>query len=613
MNWTKLLARWSIQKVKASVLVRNDIHRKVIDYINAFVPLLLFLALALVIYEFGFKPFWSNHDSIHFWLHVVLLVVTILTGIRLFLELFVPKKSKARIFNFIGFLFALFLAAYVMPAKASLDNTDTNYFLLLKLMLYGGIALGVITEISHFLQFLYSKTLNPGVLFVGSFAVLIVVGAFLLKVPNAHNGNISNLDTFFTSVSAVCVTGLIVVDTATQFTSFGQLVIMLLIQVGGLGFMTITGLLSYAVSGQSSLKTQIAFTDMMSTSKMGNIMHFVYRVVLVTLLIEAIGAVFIYFSLEDHLFTRKTDKLFFCVFHSVSAFCNAGFSTYTNGLYEPEIRFNYTLQLILGMLVVFGGMGFPIVFNLGRYIRMKAANFLRYISRNPRREYFPNVIMLNSRLALTVNLVLLVFGFLAYIGFEQQNTLSQHSTIYGKLVTCFFGSITPRTAGFNTVDLSQMRLPMVMIYILLMWIGASPGSTGGGIKTTTAGVAFLNMLAILKGQDRTEFFHSEISHQSIRRAFAIIISSLLIIGVAIFLITFNDGDKGFIQIAFEVFSAFSTVGLSLGITAGLGAVSKIVLMVTMFIGRVGTITLLVIFIRQSRQLYYRYPKEDIAF
>jgi len=221
--------------------------------------------------------------------------------------------------------------------------------------------------------------------------------------------------------------------------------------------------------------------------------------------------------------------------------------------------------------------------------------------------------MLNSRLAIAVNAVLLIGGFVAYISFEQGNTLTQHPSIWGKFVTSLFGSVTPRTAGFNTVDLTAMTLPMVMVYILLMWIGASPGSTGGGIKTTTAGVAFLNMMAVLKGQDRTEYFRSEISHQSVRRAFAIITSSLLIIGIAIFFIAFNDNNKGLINIAFEVFSAFSTVGLSLGITAGLSTMSKIVLMITMLIGRVGTITLLVIFIRQSRQLYYRYPKEDIAF
>jgi potassium uptake TrkH family protein len=515
--------------------------------------------------------------------------------------------------NVISFLFALFVTYYVLPEKASLFNTDTNRFLVLKLTLYGGIILGFITEVSHFIQFLYSRTVNPGVLFVSSFAILIFLGAFLLKVPNATNERISTLDAVFTSTSAICVTGLIVVDTATRFTHFGQLTILLLIQLGGLGFMTLTGLLAYAVAGQSSFKTQLAFTDMTSSRKISNIMHFIYQVVFVTLLFEMLGACSIYISLDEGLFERKRDKLFFSIFHSVSAFCNAGFSTYSNGLYEPAVRFNYALQFIISILVILGGMGFPIVFNLYRFIRIRVANFRRYVTGNPKREYFPNVIMLNSRLALVVSGILLVFGFIAYFVFEQKNTLAQHPSTIGKIVTCFFGSVTPRTAGFNTVDLTAMSLPAIMVYLLLMWIGASPGSTGGGIKTTTAGVAFLNMVAILKGQDRTEFFRSEISHQSIRRGFAIIISSLLIIGMAVFCITWNDSDKGLISIAFEVFSAFSTVGLSLGITAGLSTISKIVLMITMFIGRVGTITLLVIFIRQTRPLHYRYPKEDIAF
>jgi Trk-type K+ transport system membrane component len=161
--------------------------------------------------------------------------------------------------------------------------------------------------------------------------------------------------------------------------------------------------------------------------------------------------------------------------------------------------------------------------------------------------------------------------------------------------------------------MAALSLPTVMVYLLLMWIGASPGSTGGGIKTTTFGVAVLNMLSILRGKDRSEFFRSEISHHSVRRAFALIFLSLLFIGLSVFLLSIHDADKGLIRIAFEAFSAFSTVGLSLGITAGLTPFSKVVLMVTMFVGRVGTVTLMVAFIRQARQLYYRYPKEDITF
>jgi trk system potassium uptake protein len=613
MRKVSILARWGFKKSRSLAFLRQGFHQKAIDYINAIVPTLLFIALSIVIYELGFTQFRNNYETINFWLRLILTVVVFLTGARLILEIFIIKKLRARAFNAIGVLFAVFITFYVLPEKAAITYTESGRFLLLKLILYGGILLGFITEVSHFVQFLYSKTANPGILFVGSFAILIILGALLLKVPNASPGEISTLDAIFTSTSAVCVTGLIVVDTATQFTSFGQIIILVLIQIGGLGFMTLTGLLAYAVAGQSSFKTQLAFTDIMSNRKVSNIMHFVYSVVLVTFLVEVIGAASIYFTLDDRLFVRKIDKLFFSVFHAISAFCNAGFSTKTYGLYEAEIRYDYGLQFILALLVILGGLGFPIVFNLFRYLRIKFINLKGYIIGSQKRSYFPNVIMLNSRLALVVNLILLIIGFVAYIILEQKNTLNQHPTILGKIVTSFFGSVTPRTAGFNTVDLPAMTLPMTMIYILLMWIGASPGSTGGGIKTTTIGVAVLNMMAVLKGKDRSEFFHAEISHQSVRRAFAIIFSSLLIIGIAILFVTLQDSDKGLINIVFEVFSAFSTVGLSLGITPELSGLSKIVLITTMFIGRVGTITLLVIFIRQTRQLYYRYPKEDVAF
>ncbi|RYZ58604.1 MAG: hypothetical protein EOO14_09500 [Chitinophagaceae bacterium] len=240
-------------------------------------------------------------------------------------------------------------------------------------------------------------------------------------------------------------------------------------------------------------------------------------------------------------------------------------------------------------------------------------NVFYFISRNPKRIYFPKLISLNSRLALVVTAWLILAGFLAYFIFEQDQTLLDHPTFGGKLMTSFFASVTPRSAGFNTVDVSALSLPMIMVYLLLMWIGASPGSTGGGIKTTTFGVAVLNMVSILRGKDRSEFFRSEVSHNSIRRAFALIFLSLLFMGLSVFLLSLYDSDKGFIKIAFETFSAFSTVGLSMGITSSLTLFSKVVLLFVMFVGRVGTLTLLVALIRQTKTLYYRYPKEDITF
>jgi trk system potassium uptake protein len=578
---------------------------------NIALPFLLFLAIGLVVYDFGFKPFWKNNQALDFWMQLLLNLICILIGVRLFAELFTPKKKWIRILNIGGWIIILIVTLVILPLKTAMTNT--NRFLIYKIILDTVIVLAFIKEASSLLQFVYNKTANPALIFVSSFAGLIFIGALLLKLPNATTRDLSLLDALFTATSAVCVTGLIVVDTATHFTLFGQFIILMLIQIGALGIMTFASFLVYVFAGSSTLRSELVLRDMMRSQQVSNIIHFVYLVILVTLLFEVIGAVCIYLALPDSLFERKLDKVFFSIFHSVSAFCNAGFSTLTNGLYEPAVRFNYPLQFFIALLIILGGMGFPIVFNLYRYLSIKFANLFLFIMGNPRRLHFPKVIGLNSRLALVISGFLLLVGFVCYLLFEQKATLLQHPTLVGKIATSFFGSVTPRTAGFHTVDMTVLSLPTVMIYLLLMWIGASPGSTGGGIRTTTAGVALLNMVSILWGKDRTEFFKSEISHQSVRRAFAIILLSFLFIGTAIFLISINDSDKGLIPIAFEVFSAHSTVGLSLGITAQLSLPSKLVLMFSMFIGRVGMITLLVVFIRQSKQLYYRYPREEVVF
>jgi potassium uptake TrkH family protein len=612
MRRLKIIGYQAAKRIKA-VLLTHNLHQILLHICALLIPFFAFIGFSLVLYDFGFKPFWRNSETINFWCQIVLNVLSILLGIRLLIRLFGLKKMWSPIFNLVGWLFILFLAVYILPTKAELTTYDTNKFVFFKLLLYAGIIITFITEASYLLQFIYSRSVSPALLFVMSFAFLIVSGTFLLKLPNATTGGIKLIDAIFTATSAVCVTGLTVVDTATHFTTFGKLIIIILIQIGGLGIMTFAGLLAYAAGGQTTLKTELAFRDMMSNRQIGNIMHFIYQVVSVTFLFEAIGTICIYFSLDNNLFDRKLDKLFFSIFHSVSAFCNAGFSTYTNNLFEPQIRYNYTLHIIIAFLIILGGIGFPIIFNLSRYLKIKFLNLMNAISRNPKRLNFPKLINVNSRLALVVTGFLLLIGFVTYLLFEQNHTLRDHPTLYGKIVTSFLGAVTPRTGGFNSVDMTLLSLPIILIYLLLMWIGASPGSMGGGIRTTTLGVAVLNVVSVLRGKDRSEFFKSEISHFSIRRAFAIILLSFFMIGVFTFLVSVNDGEKGLIMIAFETFSAFSTTGLSLGLTPNLSNQSKLVLVFTMLVGRVGMLTLFVAFIKQSKQLYYRYPKEEIAF
>lgn len=233
MNMNRRLARWiaPFYRIKTQI---KEVAQLLTSICRTAIPVLLLLCVALAVYDFGFQPFWINNRSLNFWLQALLDLLAVLMGLRLLLDLFVPKKKWARIFTLAGWLFILVLAFYVLPAKAHLTRFDSNRFVALKLVLYAGILLAFITETSHILQYLYTRTINPALLFVASFAFLILMGAFLLRLPNAHYGSISFLDTFFTATSAVCVTGLTVVDTATRYTTFGQIIILVLIQAGGL-------------------------------------------------------------------------------------------------------------------------------------------------------------------------------------------------------------------------------------------------------------------------------------------------------------------------------------------------------------------------------------------
>jgi len=333
------------------------------------------------------------------------------------------------------------------------------------------------------------------------------------------------------------------------------------------------------------------------------------NILVTTFLIEFIGGILIYFSLEKNHFNSFYEKIFFSVFHSVSAFCNAGFSTLSNGFYEIEYRYNYFLQLNIVLLLVLGGLGFPIVFNALKYLRYRFFNFISPLTKR-KKEFKPWVFNLNSRIIIITTAILIVVGTALFYITEYNNSLVEHHG-FGKVVTALFGSTTPRTAGFNTVNMSSLTYPTLMITILLMWIGASPASTGGGIKTSTFAIATLNFISLARGKSRIEIFRRQIAEITVNRAFAIIALSLFVIGSGIILITYFDGEKGLMSIAFESFSAYGTVGLSTGITASLTQSSKIVLIFLMFIGRVSMLSILIAVFRKEKYINYRYPSEEI--
>jgi trk system potassium uptake protein len=598
----------SLQGIKIRLIAFFDNLKK---FTYPLIPILAILSFGILVYDAGFNWYYNIDKKLYYAWYSILILLEICLIIFFLLELREERRKRTRIFN-IGLIIIAHFGHRIAWQLIHISPTShEDDFILIKAALYLGAFLIFLTEVSAVLRFIYRRGLNPAFLFIASFFFFIVIGALLLTLPNATTHGIKPIDAWFTAASAVCVTGLTVVDTATSFTHIGKVIILALIQIGGLGIMTFAGLLSYLSAGSVSFRNQLALKDMLSSNQISTVINLIGRVIVVTIFFEIAGAFFIYNTLDDKHFPNELEKVFFSIFHSVSAFCNAGFSTYTNNLYELPVRFNYSLHLIIAVLIILGGIGFPILFNIFSYIKYKTLKPVYEAMGKPFKPRY-HIFSATSKIVLVTTMLLLLFGFTTFIIFEWNSSLRQHPMLFGKIVTSIFGAVTPRTAGFNTVDLSAISLPTVMVYLLLMWIGASPGSTGGGIKTTVFAVALLNIKTVVLGKERIETTKIEIVDNTIRRAFAIILLSLLVIGIATLILSYRETEQKLFAIAFEVFSAFGTVGLTLGITPDLTITSKITLSIVMFIGRVGTLTLLFAFVTPARELYYRYPKEEIS-
>lgn len=477
-----------------------------------------------------------------------------------------------------------------------------------------GIFAVFLTELSKSSLFFDNFYFNPTILFVISFLVLILVGTLLLMLPKTTAGApLPFVDALFMATSAVCITGLATVDIATQFTEFGHTVILILIQLGGLGIMTFTGFFGYFFSGGFSYKNQLMYSEFLGQNKVASVISTLLKIIFVTLFFEVVGAVFIFFSTEAADFETYGDRAFFSVFHAVSAFCNAGFTTAAGGLNQAAFRFNYEMQVVLSLLFILGGLGFGIVFNTYTFIKRWAVNvFLRVFHSRPY-TYRAWVISFNTRLIMWATLLLVVFSTVATFVLEYNHTLAAHQTLWGKWISAFFTGNSARAAGFSVADVSSFSLPMLATAVFLMWVGASPGSTGGGIKTTTFTVALLNIVNLARGKDKLEIFGREVSTDSVSKAFAIIVLSFLAVGTTMFGLAITDSHLGLLPIAFESFSAYATCGLSLGITPQLSAAGKVIVICSMFVGRVGLLTLLVALIKNTKNRSYEYPQEKILF
>jgi trk system potassium uptake protein len=581
-------------------LVNKNI-RPLVEYLQLFVLLiLLFKAIMVVGFE---KQGEFTLKDYHFY-YSLLSVVTVLYLLRSVICIgFKSFHADFFVYTTIG-LFLFF---------AIILNLDKNIRLLNNEYFYSFLVAGLfIFEFSRFDIRNVALILNPAQLFMISFVLLIITGTALLELPNATTSHISFIDALFTATSAICVTGLTVVDTATRFTALGKSIILTLIQIGGIGIMTFTSFFGFVFKGgASSFSERLVLSDFFSENNVAEIRKTLAKIIFLTLIIEAIGACFVYFNLDIHYFTTFGSRIRFAVFHSVSAFCNAGFSTLTDNLYDYRIRNTWSILYILGFLIILGGLGFPILLNFYKYLKyniVRLATFYRY---GQKKDFIPKIIHINSRLVIYTTFFLIVTGTILFYVFEKDNTL-QGMPVAGKIAHSFFGSITPRTAGYNTVNMGQLSVACIVMTIFLMWVGASPVSTGGGIKTSTFAIAILNVFRIARMKNHIEFHGREIHERSVDRAFAIIILSIILLGCSSLLIYLIEPSKGALKILFECVSAFGTVGLSLGITPYLTDASKFILVLLMFMGRMGILTLLFAFIRSTKTSVYRYPKENIV-
>ena len=568
--------------------------------------------------EFGFEltnKLIRELDLVYFWAWSMFLIERV--G-RIILTK--PGKRKSA-FSFLGWIINGLLMLTLIPIIVEFFKIDHNiglisilgnreaHLLILFLIAFIELSNTVITSMGR-------KT-NPALAMAVSFMFIILAGSGLLLMPRCIQPGVhlSWIDSLFTATSAVCVTGLTTIDVPSTFTSFGQMVIIMLIQVGGLGIMTITSFFALFFMSNTSIYSQMLVRDMVSSKSLASLWSTLLNIFGFTAALELAGAVCIFLNIHGTIGLDLRHELFFSVFHSVSAFCNAGFSNYPDGMSAPELMVggHCWLYVILSLLIILGGIGYPVLVNMKAVVTKRARLIWRWLrGRRYASLSIPNLYDLNTKIVLKTTAVLIVSGTVLIAFFEWDNTFAGLQT-HEKLTQAFFNAVSPRTAGFISVNLNSMCLQSIFIYTLLMWIGGASQSTAGGVKVNAFAVAILNIRSILRGSDRVEFAGREVSTDSIRRANAAVIVSVVVLSFFVFLVTLTDPDLPLKAIVFECVSAFATVGSSLGITSQLQDASKVLLVVLMFIGRVGVVTLAQGLLKQYKnQNYYKLPQDNIT-
>ena len=431
-------------------------------------------------------------------------------------------------------------------------------------------------RISNKFSYFINK-MEPTQIMVIGFALIILIGAILLNMPiSTQNGdNIGFLDALFTSTSAVCVTGLIAVDTATYWSFFGQLVIITLIQIGGLGFMTVTTLFALIIKKRINLRERLLIQESLNQIDLSGLVKLTRYILLTTFIIEGCGAILLSTVFIPQFGLYK--GVWYSIFHAISAFCNAGFDLMgvISGPFSSLTYYvnNFTITITISLLIILGGIGYPVILDVIKNRKLSKLN-------------------LHSKVVLFTTAILILFGMIFILGLEFNNPQTLGKLGFGgKILASLFQSVTLRTAGFNTIDLGLMKESSIFLMMILMFIGASPASTGGGVKTTTVATLVLTVKSFILEKQDIEVCERRIGESTVKKSLGIFLLGITVVVMGTLIISITDPDFNILDVGFEVVSAIATVGLSIGGSPNLSVLGKIFIMLFMFMGRVGSLTI----------------------
>ncbi|MBQ6630675.1 MAG: Trk family potassium uptake protein [Romboutsia sp.] len=441
--------------------------------------------------------------------------------------------------------------------------------------------------------------MEPTQIMVMGFALVILIGAILLNMPiSTKTGeSIGFLDALFTSTSAVCVTGLVAVDTSTYWSFFGQLIIITLIQIGGLGFMTVTTLFALIIKKRINLRERLLIQESLNQIDLSGLVKLTRYILLTTFLIEGTGALILSTVFIPQFGLYK--GIWYSVFHGISAFCNAGFDLMgvVSGPFSSLTSYvnNFTITITISLLIILGGIGYPVILDVIKNKKLSKLN-------------------LHSKIVIFSTVTLILFGmvFIFVLEFNNPQTLGNLS-FGGKILASFFQSVTLRTAGFNTIDLGLMKECSIFLMIILMFIGASPASTGGGIKTTIIATLVLTVKSFIFQKQDIEIYERRISELTVKKSLGVFFIALTVVVTGTLIISITDPDFSILEVGFEVVSAVATVGLSIGGSPNLSILGKIFIIMFMFIGRVGSLTIFMALTSRGvkKNAPIRYPEGKI--